>query len=79
VLEDLIGYKEDKDGFYLLPSLCNSFDQFTLKIDRHGTLYTVKCRSGEKNSFKLDGKIVNNRFIFDKKSHFLEITVEKNS
>ncbi len=79
VLEDLIGYKEDKDGFYLLPSLCNSFDQFTLKIDRHGTLYTVKCRSGEKNSFKLDGKIVNNRFIFDKRSHFLEITVEKNS
>lgn len=76
-LEELIGYRETPDGFTLYPALSGEFPSFTLRIERHDTVYTVNCAFGDRDSFALDGKIVNNVFIFDKKRHFLEITVEK--
>jgi cyclic beta-1,2-glucan synthetase len=76
VLEYLLGYDEREGGFTITPKLTESFPNFTLQVNRHGTQYTIRAERGSKTEYKLDGKIVNNYFPFDKKRHLLEITVE---
>ncbi len=76
VLEYLLGYNERSDGFTITPKLSGRFPIFTLQVNRRGTQYTIRAESGNKTEYKLDGKIVNNSFKFDKKRHLLEITVE---
>jgi cyclic beta-1,2-glucan synthetase len=76
-LEKLLGYREDGDGFSLDPALSRLFNCFTLKINRHESEYTITVKSGICKQCMLDGVIVNNKFLFDRKHHFLEITVAK--
>jgi cyclic beta-1,2-glucan synthetase len=79
VIEELIGYKVRGDHFTLNPRLSDKFHGFTLYINERGTKYTVEVKRGNENLLMLDGKIVNNKFYFDKLNHFLKITVEKKS
>jgi cyclic beta-1,2-glucan synthetase len=76
VLEYLLGYDERGGGFTITPRLSGRFPGFTLQVARHGTQYTIRAQPGAKTEYRLDGKIVNNSFKFDKKRHLLEITVE---
>ncbi len=76
-LEELLGYHEEGEWFYLEPKLSPSFNEFTLILKRKESEYTITVQSGNSNQFTLDGIIVNNKFSFDKKMHFLKITVAK--
>lgn len=76
-LEILLGYREDGESFSIEPRLSRSFNCFTLKINRHESEYTITVRTGNCKQCILDGIIVNNKFLFDRKQHFLEITVAK--
>lgn len=78
VLEELLGYAERGDGFTVNPRLSARFPSYTLRVHRYGGEYLIRVSSGDENSWRLDGKIVNNMFKFDKKRHLLEITVEIN-
>lgn len=75
ILEKMIGYDETSTGFTVTPKLCKELDELSVDISRHETLYRVHIKSGNKKEYRLDGKIVNNMFQFDKKTHFLEISV----
>lgn len=76
-LENLLGYREFGSAFTLSPRLCGEFSGFTLNISRFNTSYKIRVSEGERTEYRLDGEIVNNRFLFDESRHFLEITVAK--
>ncbi len=73
---ELCGYREYGDYFTLEPKLPDALDKIELVVRQSGTEYRVKIRRGEVKSCMVDGRIVNNKFYFDKKKHFIEITVE---
>lgn len=77
ILEEVIGYKVHGDYFTLNPRLSSKLPEFSLVINEYDTQYEINVKYGEVNSCILDGKNVNNKFYFDKNTHFLEITVEK--
>ena len=77
VLETVCGYREEGGCFSVHPRLSDSMPAFDLIIDRFGTRYIIHCERGDADSCMADGKIVNNVFYFDKKRHFVKITVEK--
>ena len=78
VLEGLIGYSPSPEGYFTLsPLLGEGFEYFDLDINKDSTIYHISVKEGRKNEFILDGKISENQFIFDKKEHYLKITVEK--
>lgn len=41
VLEKLIGYREEKNGFFMTPKLCGDFNAFQFEICKKETVYTV--------------------------------------
>ncbi len=78
VLDGLIGYTHHGEGYFTLsPLLGGGFEFFDLEINKNATVYHISAREGEENKYVLDGKECENRFIFDKKEHYLKITVEK--
>ena len=77
VTETLMGFHFTPEYFTVSPALSEHFPAFGIKFTIKGTEYTVLASLGERNSWMLDGKSVNNLFYFDKNSHLLEITVEK--
>ncbi|MDD4772794.1 MAG: glucoamylase family protein [Eubacteriales bacterium] len=77
ILEELLGYHERNEYFYLKPRLSTEFDKFTLIIKRHKSEFTISVEQGITNQFLLDGKIAENKFLFDGGKHFIEITVAK--
>lgn len=77
ILEEVIGYKVHGDYFTLNPKLNSLLNRFSLEINVHDTKYEINVKYGENDSCILDGENVNNKFYFDKMTHFLEITVEK--
>ena len=76
-LEEFLGYHENGESFSLNPKLSSLLNKFNLKINRHGSEYTVTVKIGTCSQYILDGIIVNNKFLFDRRKHFLEITVAK--
>ena len=74
-----MGFRFTGDTFTVSPRLSDAFPSFTVTITMRDTRYTVTAPRGEVTSYRLDGKNVNNLFSFDKKDHFLEITVEISS
>ncbi len=78
-LTQTLGYREIKDQFYLQPALCDSFPQFRLTIRKKETVYQIYAHFGETNAVRLDGTEGKFPMFFDKKSHFLEIVLEKSS
>lgn len=72
-----MGFHFTPEYFTVSPALSEHFPAFGIKFTIKGTEYTVLASLGERNSWMLDGKSVNNLFYFDKNSHLLEITVEK--
>ncbi len=72
----VIGYSETPEGFSLRPLLCHTFEGCTFTLRQNETLYRINLKRGAKTSCLLDGVPSENRFLFDKKAHFLEITVE---
>ncbi len=78
VIEALMGIFLYSDFFTVSPRLSEAFPYFQAKIKIKETEYTVFAALGEEDTYLLDGKNVNNLFYFDKNSHLLEITVEKN-
>ncbi|MHB1152273.1 MAG: GH36-type glycosyl hydrolase domain-containing protein [Eubacteriales bacterium] len=76
-LEEFLGYHENGESFTLEPRLSCLFYKFNLKINRHESEYMITVNSGTCNQYILDGTIVNNKFLFDRRKHFLEITVAK--
>jgi len=76
VYGELCGYSEYADYFTMYPKLPSTLGILKLKVIKKDTVYDITVRKGDVKSCILDGKIVNNKFYFDKKRHFLEITVE---
>ena len=77
ILEEVIGYKVYGDYFTLSPKLNSKLLNYSLTINNLDTKYEINVKYGDANSCILDGRNVNNKFYFDKSTHFLEITVEK--
>lgn len=78
LLAEVLGFRETADGFTLDPRLNEAFDRFVLTIDRAETHYTIETCLGKEPSATLDGAPAPARFLFDKKTHFVKIIVEKN-
>jgi cyclic beta-1,2-glucan synthetase len=76
VTESLVGLRLMGDSFTVSPRLSDAFPSYTMDFTLRETHYTVTARRGDVTAYRLDGKNVNNLFYFDKKDHFLEITVE---
>ncbi len=76
VVGSLMGFRFFSDRFTVTPCLSSSFPSFDVTFTVRQTEYTVRASLGVETSYRLDGKIVNNLFYFDKNSHLLEITVE---
>ncbi len=78
ILTGLLGYSE-KDGKYfsISPSLSAGFDSFSLRVSKYDTVYNIQCELSDEDKYILDGKESINKFIFDKKEHFLKIKVAK--
>ena len=55
VLEMLLGYRENKNGFTLHPHLCEKFSQYKLTINKKQTEYTVFVKKADKFSLEVDG------------------------
>ena len=75
-LRDFAGYHPHGDSFSMTPHLPESLSLLKLTITKDATRYDVVVKRGRGKIWMLDGKIVNNKFYYDKKKHFLEITVE---
>lgn len=59
VLEQLLGYREEKHGFSLRPRLCGEFTDFQLEIRKKETVYLVKVsRAKEEARLTVDGKVL---------------------
>lgn len=79
ILSDLIGYtpKLFGRGFSISPSLFEEFPSFCLEINKNSTVYHISAALGQRDQWLLDGKEQDNLFYFDKKEHYLKITVAK--
>ncbi|MGM9636411.1 MAG: hypothetical protein ACI3YK_00330 [Eubacteriales bacterium] len=71
----VLGLKVYPDHFTLSPSPIRHPISYELRIK--GCHYTLKLFPGDENLFRIDGKIVNNYFSFEKSDVLLEITVAK--
>ena len=76
VWQELVGYHAHGDSFSVTPHLPGSLSLLKLTITKDATRYDIAVKKGREKIWMLDGKIVNNKFYYDKKKHFLEITVE---
>ena len=76
VFGQFCGYREYEDYFTIDPKLPSTLDKFSLTVSHKDTHYEISVSRGKVKSCILDGRIVNNKFYFDKRKHFLEITVE---
>ena len=75
----LLGIVITADSFTVTPALSSAFEGYTLRFTHRDTTYDIIAKRAEVTSYRLDGENVNNLFYFDKKTHFLEITVENSS
>lgn len=73
----ILGYRETAIGFSLTPLLSGDFEGCAFTMRRRETVYRVRIAFSEQSGCLLDGKSAEMPFLFDKKEHFLEITVEK--
>lgn len=76
VFATLLGIRITGDCFTVDPKLSSEHPSYRLTFTHSDTLYTVNVCSGQRKSYILDGREVNNLFYFDKNRHYLEITVE---
>ncbi len=74
---ETLGYCERGNTFTIRPALCQALPKIKVTLRHLDTVYVVEATLGEKNAVRLDGKEATFPMIFDKKSHFLEIIVEK--
>lgn len=70
-----LGLKTYPDHFTLSPSPIRHPVSYELRI--RGCHYTLRLSPGDENLFRIDGKIVNNYFSYEKSEVLLEITVAK--
>lgn len=79
ILSDLLGYRSELCGkaFSMSPALFEDFPYFELDVNKNSTKYHISASLGEKDQWVLDGKENKNLFKFDKKEHYLKITVAK--
>ncbi|MGM9681786.1 MAG: hypothetical protein ACI3XR_09810, partial [Eubacteriales bacterium] len=70
-----LGLKIYPDHFTLSPSPIRHPVSYELRI--RGCHYTLRLSPGDENLFRIDGKIVNNYFSYEKSEVLLEITVAK--
>ncbi|MBQ4064634.1 MAG: hypothetical protein IJD10_00890, partial [Clostridia bacterium] len=78
VTESLMGFHFMGDSFTVSPRLSEAFPSFSATFTLRETSYTVTAAIGDVTAYRLDGKIVNNLFSFDKKSHFLDAAMMTN-
>ncbi|MBE6544052.1 MAG: hypothetical protein E7675_06590, partial [Ruminococcaceae bacterium] len=79
ILHDLVGYSAELlgDGFSITPRLFDEFSHFKLCINKNSTVYHISAQLGDRDQWVLNGKEHKNLFNFDKKEHYLKITVAK--
>lgn len=75
----LLGYRETPSSFTLHPLPCEAFEGHAFTLQRKETLYRIRISFSDHCACLLDGEKCDLPFLFDKKAHFLEITVEKSS
>ncbi len=76
-ITETLGYKETGNSFSIAPALSSALPKIKITIRHLDTVYVVSAYLGDRNSVRLDGKEASFPMFFDKKSHFLEIMVEK--
>ncbi len=71
VIEWLCGYREEQDGFAIMPRLSSSFSSFKLRVCKKNTSYQVEARFGQRRRVTIDGKVVpwGYHFKFDGGNH----------
>ncbi len=76
IFASLLGIVIEEDSFTVSPSLSSRLPFFNMTFTFKDTVYEISAARGKGTAYVLDGKNVNNLFYFDKKYHYLEITVE---
>ena len=80
-LEILCGYTEERDGFYLKPHLSETFDSFSIAINKKETSYRINVSLADEMSLVLDGEAIANAedyfFRFDGGAHEGVLKVRK--
>lgn len=74
-----LGYRESPNAFTLRPLLSADFGELAFQLRKKDTLYRIRIIPSDRTCFLLDGSENGGPFLFDKKEHFLEITVEKSA
>jgi cyclic beta-1,2-glucan synthetase len=77
LLEGLLGYREDEEGFSLHPKPSKEFSSFALTVRKKESLFRIEVSLGEAVLLQLDGKPHENRFLFDKKEHHVKMVLQK--
>ena len=72
----LLGIRIEGDTFSIKPSLCYDFTGYSITFTHRNTTYDIVVKTGNESSCSLDGKSSSNLFYFDKKRHYIEITIE---
>lgn len=75
----ILGYRETPNAFILRPIACALLEGAAFTLRKKDTLYRIRITFSASQSCLLDGKACTGPFLFDKKEHFLEITVEKSA
>lgn len=73
----ILGYSETPSAFTLRPLPCDDMDGYAFTLKRRETVYRIRITFSDHSECLLDHKSAEMLFLFDKKVHFLEITVEK--
>lgn len=72
-IEELCGLKQKDNSFSVFPHFSDLFSEFTLKIKKDGSVYTVHASLSDNDFAVLDGHESKNEFVFDGTDHTVEI------